>query len=93
MADSAGFPLHRPEIRASLERGEAAIARAMSAQPPKLFEAGKPILDVGEAHELIYRLRTGWAARSRSRTRSGFGVTSARVFARLAQARLRHRPG
>jgi CRP/FNR family transcriptional regulator, anaerobic regulatory protein len=65
MTDSTGFPLHRPEVRESLEKGEAVIAKAMSARPSKLFRVGEAILTAGEAHEMVYRLRTGWAARSR----------------------------
>jgi CRP-like cAMP-binding protein len=65
MSDAAGYALHRPDILDALERGEAAIARAMAAQPPKLVRAGEAIMQAGEAHERVYRLRTGWLARTR----------------------------
>lgn len=64
MSDSARFAMHRPELHEALMRGEAKIIALMqdSAQP---FRAGHVLIPGGFDHEYVYRLRTGWACRTR----------------------------
>lgn len=64
MADSAVYPLVRPELLPTLQRGTNTLARA-AADNPCLFNAGTEIMSEGERHGFMYRLNTGWAARSR----------------------------
>jgi CRP/FNR family transcriptional regulator, anaerobic regulatory protein len=58
------FPLHRPELLEELQRGEAALTRAMAANA-KTFKPGDKIILEGEPHSYVYWLRTGWVARAR----------------------------
>jgi len=64
MSTSAVYPLLRPELRPLLEQGDQVLAEAMS-ENPCLFEQAAEIMSEGEPHPFVYRLRTGWAARSR----------------------------
>lgn len=59
------FPPPRAEIQAKLEAGDQALRRAMEGRT-RVFEAGDFVLRGGEAHERVYRLRSGWLARTRS---------------------------
>jgi CRP-like cAMP-binding protein len=59
-------PLFRPELRERLHRGEQILFRALTASEPQLFQAGNTITPAGAAHDLVYRIRTGWAARVRN---------------------------
>jgi CRP/FNR family transcriptional regulator len=63
-AASTRFPLHRPELLENLQRGEAALTKAM-APNAKAFGPGAKIIEEGEPHSYVYRLRTGWVARTR----------------------------
>jgi CRP/FNR family transcriptional regulator, anaerobic regulatory protein len=63
-AASTRFPLHRPELLENLQRGEAALTKAM-APNAKAFGRGAKIIEEGEPHSYVYWLRTGWVARTR----------------------------
>src|SRR5215207_7162248 len=60
----ADFPLHRPEMLDALRRGDALIADAMGSQR-KRFRKGDEIIRTGEPCDTIFRLESGWVARSR----------------------------
>src|SRR4051812_37334628 len=62
MPDSC-FPLHRPELRDLLLRGEAAIKRAMGT--PTRCRQGHALVSTGEESRMIYMLEAGWVARTR----------------------------
>src|SRR5919199_2679948 len=64
MATSTGYPLHRPELHDALCRGDALLLRAM-AESQVTFPKGRKIILTGEGSETVYRLRTGWLARTR----------------------------
>src|SRR4051812_4166080 len=57
------YPLHRPELRELLIRGEAAIKAAMS--PPIRRREGEILVATGEESSTIYFLESGWVARTR----------------------------
>jgi CRP/FNR family transcriptional regulator, anaerobic regulatory protein len=63
-ADSAKFPLHRPELLEDLQRGESALRRAM-APNARAFRPADEIISEGDLHGYVYWLRTGWVARMR----------------------------
>lgn len=65
MTARSANPLHRPEVAEMLDRGDAAIEQAMSEQPPKRVRAGDHVMFEGEPHEGVYRVRSGWLARTR----------------------------
>lgn len=65
IASWSRFPLHRPELFDHLQRGEAALTRAMSANA-RTFRPGDTIILEGESHSYVYWLRTGWVARARN---------------------------
>ena len=58
------FPLHRPELLDALRRGDALLAGAMS-KDRKRFNKGDEIIRTGEPCDTIYRLESGWVARTR----------------------------
>jgi CRP-like cAMP-binding protein len=64
MPDSARFALHRPEFVDSLLRGEAKIARMMAADSIA-YAAGDLVIQAQSQHQYVYRLKEGWACRSR----------------------------
>lgn len=64
MPDSARFALHRPEIGPCLERGDEAVARLMAACV-RTLGAGTVIIETGEEHGFVYRVRAGWVSRVR----------------------------
>ena len=64
MPDSARFALHRPEIGPCLERGDEAVARLMAACV-RTFDAEAVIIETGEEHGFVYRVRAGWVSRVR----------------------------
>jgi CRP/FNR family transcriptional regulator, anaerobic regulatory protein len=64
MSDSAGFALHRPELTESLERGEEKIRRLMEGSDRPL-RAGQVLIEADTEHAYVYRLVSGWTARSR----------------------------
>lgn len=57
------FPLHRPELRDLLSRGEAAIRQAMG--PPMRHREGEQLVSTGEHSGTVYLLESGWIARTR----------------------------
>ena len=65
MPTSAVFPLLRPELRATMERGHSAIAAAMRPSA-RSIRAGSVIIREEEAHDYVYLLHTGWLVRSRN---------------------------
>ena len=58
------FPLHRPELLDMLRRGDALITAAMG-KGNKRFRKGDEIIRTGEPCDTIFRLESGWAARTR----------------------------
>ena len=64
MATSAGYPLHRPELHDALRQGDVLLLRAM-AESHATLPTGRKIICTGEGSETVYRLRTGWLARTR----------------------------
>ena len=64
MLESDLFPLHRPELREALKRGDARLSAAMRphARP---VPAGTVLIRQDEPHGHVYRAETGWLARSR----------------------------
>src|SRR5918911_4040089 len=69
MASSTGYPLHRPELFEALSQGDRLLLKAMAEH--RVFGAHDVIVPAGEAHEWVYRLRTGWLCRSRTRSDGG----------------------
>src|SRR3954469_9018884 len=57
------YPLHRPELRNLLTRGEATIKAAMS--PPIRRREGEILVATGEESGTVYLLESGWVARTR----------------------------
>jgi len=57
------FPLHRPELRDLLIRGDAAIRKAMG--PPVRRREGELLVGTGEQSGTVYLLESGWVARTR----------------------------
>ncbi len=64
MSDSARFALHRPELLETLERGEEKILRQLPVSAVTI-RAGQTLIRARHDHEYVYRLRQGWAGRSR----------------------------
>src|SRR5260221_612822 len=64
MTVRADFPLHRPEMLDALRRGDALIADAMGIQR-KRFRKGDEIIRTGEPCDTVFRLESGWVARTR----------------------------
>ncbi|HEY4214828.1 MAG TPA: Crp/Fnr family transcriptional regulator [Steroidobacteraceae bacterium] len=65
MADSARFALHRPELRSSLTRGEAKI-KALMVPSRRDLPARHLLIQANADHPWVYRMVSGWAARSRT---------------------------
>jgi CRP/FNR family transcriptional regulator len=61
----AGRSLARPEMAALLQRGKASLLGAMSPLP-RILQRADILVQMGEAHEFIYAVETGWLARARS---------------------------
>jgi CRP/FNR family transcriptional regulator, anaerobic regulatory protein len=57
------FPLHRPELRDLLIRGEAVIRAAMG--PPVRRRKGEVLINTGDESRTVYLLESGWVARTR----------------------------
>jgi CRP/FNR family transcriptional regulator len=64
MTIRADFPLHRPEMLGALRRGDALITEAMGSQR-KRFRKGDEIIRTGEPCDTVFRLESGWTARTR----------------------------
>src|SRR3954466_16390401 len=57
------YPLHRPELRDLLIRGEATLQQAMG--PPGLRREGAKLVSTGVGSSTVYLLESGWVARTR----------------------------
>jgi CRP/FNR family transcriptional regulator, anaerobic regulatory protein len=57
------YPLHRPELRDLLIRGEAILRQAMG--PPVRRREGARLVSTGEESSTVYLLESGWVARTR----------------------------
>src|SRR3954462_5748427 len=57
------YPLHRPELRDLLIRGEATLQQAMG--PPSLRREGVKLVSTGVESSTVYLLEAGWVARTR----------------------------
>jgi CRP/FNR family transcriptional regulator len=57
------YPLHRPELRNLLIRGEAILRQAM--EPPARRREGARLVSTGEESSTAYLLEAGWVARTR----------------------------
>src|SRR3954452_17942680 len=57
------YPLHRPELRDMLIRGEATLQQAMG--PPNLRREGAKLVSTGKESSTGYLLEAGWVARTR----------------------------
>src|SRR3954462_1327547 len=57
------YPLHRPELRGFLPRGEPAIRKAV--RPPIRRREGDILIGTGEESGTVYLLEAGWVARTR----------------------------
>ena len=60
---SIRFPLHRPELRDLLIRGEAAVRQAMG--PAVRCRKGEVLINAGEESRTVYLLESGWVVRTR----------------------------
>jgi CRP-like cAMP-binding protein len=58
------YALLRPELHASLERGEARIIALMRPNT-QVAAAGQVLIEANTDHPYVYRLREGWACRTR----------------------------
>src|SRR3954451_20695633 len=57
------YPLHRPELRDLLIRGEATLQQAM--RPSGLRREGEALVSTGVESSTVYLLESGWVARTR----------------------------
>src|SRR3954454_16577124 len=57
------YPLHRPELRDLLIRGEATLRQAM--RPSGLRREGEALVSTGKESSTVYLLESGWVARTR----------------------------
>src|SRR3954471_16136855 len=57
------YPLHRPELRDLLIRGEATLQQAM--EPSGLRREGEALVSTGVESSTVYLLESGWVARTR----------------------------
>jgi len=60
---TSDYPLHRPELRDLLRRGDERLQQSMN--QPRRYRKGQLLVRTGEASETVYRLEAGWAARYR----------------------------
>jgi CRP/FNR family transcriptional regulator, anaerobic regulatory protein len=58
------YPLHRPELRDLLIRGEATLQQAM--RPARLCREGEVLISTGQESSTAYLLESGWVARTRT---------------------------
>ena len=64
-AGESGRSLARPEMATLLRRGEAELLAAMTPLPTAL-QRGDVMVQMGEPHEFVYAIDTGWMARART---------------------------
>ncbi len=57
------YPLHRPVLREMLEQGDRHLSAAMA--PPVARREGHKLVRTSEDSTMIYRLESGWVARTR----------------------------
>src|SRR3954451_171978 len=57
------YPLHRPELRDLLIRGDATLRQAM--EPPSLRREGDALINTGGDSRTVYLLEHGWVSRTR----------------------------
>lgn len=60
----ADFPLHRPELLDALRQGDRLLRGAMG-DDRRRFRKGDEIIRAGEASDTLFRLESGWVARTR----------------------------
>lgn len=65
MTIAARYPLHRVEVAAALERGDAKIA-AMTGEVVRHVRARQTLAETGETLDWVFRVREGWFARART---------------------------
>jgi CRP/FNR family transcriptional regulator, anaerobic regulatory protein len=65
MPDSARFALHRPELREALCRGDGKLIEIMKGGEMQV-SAGTLLIEAHTEHPFVYRMVSGWAARSRT---------------------------
>ena len=65
MSPPRRYALLRPELLPMLQRGERAIG-ALMAEQAKALRAGEVLIEMGEDHDTVYRVRDGWFAQVRS---------------------------
>jgi CRP/FNR family transcriptional regulator len=58
------YPLHRPELRDLLIRGEATLQQTM--RPARLCRQGEVLVSTGQESSTAYLLESGWVARTRT---------------------------
>jgi CRP-like cAMP-binding protein len=58
-------PVHRPALYERLRRGDRLLLRGMGTETV-LFHAGQQLAEAGRPQDRIFRLRTGWACRTRT---------------------------
>src|SRR5206468_3954073 len=57
--------LARPEMAALLQRGESSLLAAMSPLP-RILQRADILVHMGEPHEFVYAIESGWLARART---------------------------
>jgi CRP/FNR family transcriptional regulator, anaerobic regulatory protein len=65
MPDSARFALHRPELQSALVRGDSKVAKLMSGSEQG-FASGTLLIEANTEHAFVYRIVSGWVARTRT---------------------------
>ena len=63
MPDKRRYPLHRPELRELLSRGEITIRQGM--ETPVRCREGEMLIRTGEESGTVYLLESGWVAQTR----------------------------
>jgi CRP/FNR family transcriptional regulator len=61
----ADFPFHRSELRTALRRGSALLTHLLAESPPCHFKNRDEIIRAGKPCDMIFRLQSGWAGRTR----------------------------
>ena len=61
----ARHPVCRPEIATLLRRGHDALLAAME-DTPRVLQTGDNLIEMGEPHEFVHAIESGWFARTRT---------------------------